>query len=80
MIGGVCKSTALCGTVLGMGFVTILRELLTHHDMYQWGWRIPFLSSFILGVIGLYLRYNLHESEEFMKVKNRGLTDSTRYF
>lgn len=72
--GGVCKSTALCGTVLGMGFVTILREVLTDNEMNTWGWRIPFLSSVILGVIGLYLRKNLHESEEFMKVKNRGLT------
>lgn len=62
-----------------MGFVTILREVLTDNEMNNWGWRIPFLSSVILGVVGLYMRKNLHESEEFMKVKNRGLTTRKYY-
>ena len=59
-----------------MGFVTLLREVLTENELNRWGWRVPFLSSVILGFVGLYLRYNLHESEEFMRVKNRGLTTS----
>jgi hypothetical protein len=75
--GGVCKSTALCGTVLGMGFVTILREVLSEDEMQRWGWRIPFLASVLLGLLGLYLRSQLHESEEFMKVKNRGSITAT---
>jgi MFS family permease len=59
-----------------MGFVTILREVLSEDDMRSWGWRVPFLASVLLGVIGLYLRSQLHESEEFMKVKNRGAATS----
>jgi MFS family permease len=58
-----------------MGFVTLLRELLTEDELHSWGWRIPFLASVILGIIGLYLRSNLHESEAFTRVKERGLTD-----
>jgi len=67
--GGVCKATALTGTVLGMGVVTLLREVLSEEDMYQWGWRIPFLSSILLGIVGIYLRSFLHESEEYLKIK-----------
>jgi MFS transporter, MHS family, proline/betaine transporter len=74
-VGGVCKATALSGTVLGMGFVTLLRELLSDDDLQSWGWRIPFLASVLLGIVGLYLRFHLNESEAFVKVKNRGLTD-----
>jgi MFS transporter, MHS family, proline/betaine transporter len=67
--GGVCKATALTGTVIGMAFVTLLRELLTPSDLYQWGWRIPFLSSMLVGSIGIYLRSYLHESEAFVRYK-----------
>jgi MFS transporter, MHS family, proline/betaine transporter len=60
-----------------MGFVTLLREILSEHDLQSWGWRIPFLASVLLGIVGLYLRFHLNESEAFVKVKNRGLTDGT---
>ena len=55
--------------------MTILRELLSSEALHSWGWRVPFLASVILGLVGLFLRKNLHESEEFVKVKSRGLTD-----
>jgi MHS family proline/betaine transporter-like MFS transporter len=66
--GGVCKSTALCGTALGMGYVAILREVQSSDDLYRWGWRLPFLSSIILGGLAAYLRFRIKESESFEKV------------
>jgi hypothetical protein len=64
---GVCKSTGLFGTVLGMGFVALLRVNLRNQQFYQWGWRIPFLTSILVGCLGGYLRSFLKESEEFVR-------------
>lgn len=58
----------------------MLREGLPEKQFLSWGWRIPFLLSVVLGIIGLYLRFHLQESEEFVKVKKRGLTDGKIIF
>mmetsp|Transcript_12103 Transcript_12103/g.19700 ORF Transcript_12103/g.19700 Transcript_12103/m.19700 type:complete len:533 (+) Transcript_12103:82-1680(+) len=62
---GVCKSTGLFGTVLGMGFVALLRECLPEEQFFGWGWRVPFLSSVVMGGLGVHLRSYLKESQEF---------------
>ena len=64
---GICKATGLFGTVLGMGFVALLREFLTIQQFYSWGWRVPFLTSIIMGSLGAYLRSFLKESKEFVE-------------
>jgi metabolite-proton symporter len=38
-------------------------------DFQVWGWRIPFLLSVVLVVIGLYVQLNLEESVDFDAVK-----------
>ncbi|EFC80634.1 MFS transporter [Parafrankia sp. EUN1f] len=37
-----------------------------------WGWRVPFLASALLVVIGLVIRFNITESPEFEQVKESG--------
>ncbi len=42
--------------------------------VYGWGWRVPFIFSAVLVIIGLYVRVSLHETPVFAKVaaaKNR---------
>lgn len=34
----------------------------------NWGWRIPFVFSAVLVLIGLYVRVSLHETPVFAKV------------
>ena len=34
----------------------------------SWGWRVPFIFSAVLVIIGLYVRVSLHESPVFEKV------------
>ncbi len=36
-----------------------------------WGWRIPFIASAALVLIGLYIRLKLHETPAFQKVLNK---------
>lgn len=48
--------------------------LLTDEQFMSWGWRVPFIFSAVLVIIGLYVRVSLHESPVFEKVakaKNR---------
>lgn len=67
--GGVCKSTALCGTALGMAVVAFMREYQAYDQLYAWGWRIPFLASCVLGGAASYLRYHINETDEFQRLK-----------
>lgn len=49
-------------------------RLLTDEQFMSWGWRVPFIFSAVLVIIGLYVRVSLHESPVFEKVakaKNR---------
>jgi len=39
-------------------------------DFLGWAWRVPFLLSFLLVAIGLYIRMQIAESPVFEKVKN----------
>jgi MHS family proline/betaine transporter-like MFS transporter len=37
-----------------------------------WGWRIPFILGFFVGIVGLYIRNKLDESPAFMDAKGAG--------
>lgn len=41
--------------------------------LVEWAWRIPFLASMILVLVGLYMRLTLHESHVFKEVEDKGL-------
>jgi len=46
-----------------------LTQRLPDDAFLSWGWRIPFLLSFILVVVGTYIRVRLAESPSFAKLK-----------
>jgi MFS family permease len=48
LYGAVSLATAVIGITLG-SFVGFLVYLLPDHHLYSWGWRLPFLSSLIVG-------------------------------
>ncbi|MDV3128432.1 MHS family MFS transporter [Mycobacterium sp. 21AC1] len=56
------------GQLLGTGFFTVV-ALLPDPDFFSWGWRIPFLVSFGLLAIGLWLRLKVDESPMFVASK-----------
>lgn len=41
-------------------------------DFLVWGWRIPFLASFFMVAIGLYVRFKLEETPVFARAMARG--------
>jgi MFS family permease len=51
------------GTFLGGAVAYGLRSSLTDEQLYQWGWRIPFLSGILISVCGIYLKYYCQDDE-----------------
>ena len=59
------------GAPIGFFFANgtfLLLSLLTDEQFMSWGWRIPFVFSAVLVLIGLYVRVSLHETPVFAKV------------
>ncbi len=50
----------------------LLNTYLSPQAFNSWGWRIPFLVSALLVVVGLYVRFQLIETPSFQKVLDRG--------
>jgi MFS transporter, MHS family, shikimate and dehydroshikimate transport protein len=57
------------GFVIPLGMFAVLNAFLSQEAFLSWGWRIPFLASAILVVIGLYIRLNLTESPLFAALR-----------
>ncbi|MDF3831366.1 MFS transporter [Cupriavidus basilensis] len=66
-----------CGTLLGTGFIAIVSLWLSPEDFQSWGWRIPFLSSVLLVLFGLWLRKGVEETPLFKEMEARKNTART---
>jgi MFS family permease len=60
------------GLMLANGAFLLVRAFMTQDDFVSWGWRIPFLASVVLVVFGFIIRFNLHETPAFEKIKQSG--------
>jgi metabolite-proton symporter len=56
------------GLLLANGVFSIFAGL-PEADFYAWGWRVPFLGSLLLVVIGLLIRVRLLETPAFVRLK-----------
>jgi MFS transporter, MHS family, proline/betaine transporter len=63
------ESGSLLGYILGSVFVAILTSVLSSEDMASWGWRIPFICSLPLALVGMYVRTKIDDTPEFKKMK-----------
>jgi MFS transporter, MHS family, proline/betaine transporter len=68
---GLISSSTAAGTtlgfILGSGSAWLVNVSLGAQQASAWGWRIPFIASVILCVLGWLLRRGIHESAEGMK-------------
>ena len=57
------------GNLLATGVLFVLAAVQSDADFEAWGWRIPFLLSAVLVLIGLYVRLQLEESPVFQEAR-----------
>ena len=55
------------GFILSGGSFLILAETLTDEQFFGWGWRIPFVASSLLVLVGLWVRLSISETPVFQK-------------
>ncbi|HSC68963.1 MAG TPA: MFS transporter [Cellvibrio sp.] len=53
------------GFVCSTGVFLLLTHNLNEADFFSWGWRIPFVASALLVIVGLYVRLSLEETPAF---------------
>ncbi|HEX3829479.1 MAG TPA: MFS transporter [Sporichthyaceae bacterium] len=63
---------AMGGIMLSSGTVLLLSENLTNRQFMDWGWRIPFLASGVLLLVGLFVRLRVAESPVFQEISTEG--------
>lgn len=59
------------GFFMSGGIFLLLSQLLSDADFFSYGWRIPFLASSLLVLVGLYIRLKIHETPDFQQVLER---------
>jgi MHS family proline/betaine transporter-like MFS transporter len=56
-------------TVLASVFGVTLTTLLSHQELVDWGWRIPYFFGMLIGPAGLYVRSKVVDTPEFIEAK-----------
>jgi MHS family proline/betaine transporter-like MFS transporter len=56
-------------TVLASLFGVTLTTLLSHDQLVDWGWRIPYFFGMLVGPAGLYVRAKVVETPEFVEAE-----------
>ena len=68
------QTTATLGFFVSMGVIGSLRLVIGEGAFKAYGWRIPFLLSFALLGVSLYVRLKMKESPVFARLKSSGKT------
>src|SRR5215216_1730390 len=66
------QTTATLGFFLSLGVIGACRTWLGAAAFRSWGWRLPFLASFVLLGVSLYIRLRMQESPLFARLKTEG--------
>ncbi|MDQ6639952.1 MAG: MHS family MFS transporter [Pseudomonadota bacterium] len=68
------QTTATLGLFLSLIVILGCQEILGSAVFNDWGWRVPFLLSFFLLIISVWIRLSLNETPAFKKMKEEGKT------
>ncbi|RUW95561.1 MFS transporter, partial [Mesorhizobium sp. M8A.F.Ca.ET.059.01.1.1] len=66
------QTTATLGLFLSLIVILIVQGSLSKETYAAWGWRIPFIVSFLLLAVSIWIRLSLSESPTFQKMKEEG--------
>ena len=58
-------TTGIVSVIVAL-FGVALTTLLTHQQLVDWGWRIPYVFGLLVGPAGLYIRARVSETADFL--------------
>ncbi len=71
-VGSLSMLSMLMGLFFGTMISAVLAKIMSPEDFDTFGWRIPFILGFFIGLVGLYIRTKLHESPVFIEAQEAG--------
>ncbi len=69
---GWLQTSPTLGIVVSLAVIVGTRTYLGNDEFNAWGWRIPFLISFLLVMMAIYIRLQLGETPIFQEMKAKG--------
>jgi MFS family permease len=69
--GGFAPLGVSIGNLLAAAAFGLVTTFLTEQELMNWGWRLPFLASALLVMVGLYVRLRVVETPVFQQVVER---------
>jgi metabolite-proton symporter len=60
------------GLISSAGIFALLSGVMSDEAFLAWGWRVTFLSSIVVVVVGLFIRLGIDESPSFERAKESG--------
>jgi len=73
---GWLQTSPTLGIVLSLLVIILVRTYFGEAVFNDWAWRLPFLFSFLLVLITLYMRLNFEESPIYAEIKAKGQTST----
>jgi len=71
---GWLQTSPTLGIVVSLAVIIACRHYFGNEVFEAWAWRVPFLISFLLVAIAIYIRLQLGETPIFQEIKAKGLT------
>jgi MFS family permease len=69
---GWLQTSPTLGIVVSLAVIVVTRQYFGNQAFEAWAWRVPFLVSFLLVAIAIYIRLQLQETPIFQEIKARG--------
>jgi len=69
---GWLQTSPTLGIVVSLAVIIVTRTYFGNQVFDEWAWRVPFLVSFLLVAIAIYIRLQLQETPIFQEIKARG--------
>ncbi|UYP18721.1 MFS transporter [Rhodococcus sp. Z13] len=63
---------SLVASLVALGITSVFSE----EQILAWAWRVPFLLSLVIGVVGIWIRNHLEDTPQFQELSEKGETKS----
>ncbi len=71
LFGSFTQVGSAAGMLLSTAFFAVMQAVTTPEQFQAWGWRVPFVFSAVLVVIGLIIRAGVEDAQEFQDLDER---------